>query len=174
MPFRKFLILVFGMVVLDFGPNWKVADCQAAEKSTELTREKKPEESEAKQGNLSNLSFGSAPCMPTEKGLLTIHASHDRNGNQKKDLGEEFLRNEISCVVDWIIYRIPAFIPALKLHQSYGIRCAPIPNANNFYPAQSEEEIFVERRGQVFDIGLPCKRIEPAISHPSPAEGGVP
>ncbi|MBN1140617.1 MAG: hypothetical protein JXB25_02295 [Deltaproteobacteria bacterium] len=174
MPFRKFWILVFGMVVLEFGPSWTVADCQAAEKSTELTREKKPEESEAKQGNLFNLIFGSAPGVPTEKGLLIIHAFHDRNGNQKKDPGEEFLRNEVSCVVDGIVYRIPAFIPALKLHQSYGIRCAPIPSSNNFHPAQSEEEIFVERRGQVFDIGLPCKRIRPAISHPNPAVGGGP
>ena len=70
--------------------------------------------------------------------------------------GEEFLRNEIACVVDGILYRVPAFIPALKLHQSYLIRCAMDEKSARFLPIQAEEELFVERRGQVFDIGIAC------------------
>ena len=78
-----------------------------------LSKEQKmPEiEEREKKGNIFNMIFGSAPSMPTERGLLLINAYYDENGNQVKDPGEQELRNEIVCRVDGIQYRIPAFHP---------------------------------------------------------------
>lgn len=137
-----------------------------------LTQEKKAEEEfeKEKRDNLFNMIFGSAPAMPTERGILVIYAFHDKNGNKIKDPGEEDLRNEIVCRIDGIKYRVPAFIPALKLHEMYRLECGTNESLNNFIPDMEDREIFIQRRGQVFTVELPCRgRPEPSIESTTPS-----
>jgi hypothetical protein len=136
-----------------------------------LTKEKRVDEEEdrEKKGNIFNMIFGTAPDMPTQRGLLLINAFHDENANQVKDPEEQELRNEIVCRVDGIQYRIPAFIPALKLHENYRVECGTDKNSNSYSPQSESTELFVQRRGQVFSIELPCKKLEmkePTLSGP--------
>jgi hypothetical protein len=140
-------------------------------KAETLTQEKKVQEEleKSKKGNIFNMIFGAAPDMPTQRGLLLINAYYDENGNQNKDPTEKELRNEIVCRVDGIQYRIPAFIPALKLHENYRVECDTDNNSNSFSPQSEITELFVERRGQIFSIELPCKKLEnkePSLSGP--------
>ncbi|NLC71538.1 MAG: hypothetical protein GX751_09295 [Desulfuromonadaceae bacterium] len=171
MPVRIVTVVLFSLLVSGPGLHLWLETCQAQQSPASLTREKKIEEEEEKQGNIYNLLFGSAPSMPTERGLLIIHAFHDRNQNMVQDPGEDFLRNEIACVVDGILYRVPAFIPGLKLHSNYLIRCATDERHERFKPIQDEEEVFVARRGQVFDIGIACEIIEKG--DPSPVSSPI-
>lgn len=161
---RIFVVLLVPFVL---GLHLWVENAEAQDSSANLTREKKMEEEEEQKGNIYNFIFGSAPSMPTERGLLVLHAFHDLNRNMIQDPGEEFLRNEVVCLVDGIRYRVPAFIPALKLHQNYVIRCSTDVQNGKFRPLQDEEEIFVERRGQVFDIGVACESAEPGNAPPA-------
>jgi len=159
MPVKAVSALFLLFLVLGF-PLSPESDIALAQDSPEtLTRRKKIEEEEEKRGNIYNLLFGSAPSMPTERGLLILNAFHDLNQNLVRDPGENFLRNEIVCVVDGVLYRVPAFIPALKLYQNYLVRCASSEERERFRPIQEEEEVFVERRGQVFEIGIPCEPV---------------
>ncbi len=130
-----------------------------------LTQEKKisEEEEREKKGNIFNMIFSSAPGMPTERGLLLINAFHDKNGNHVKDPGEEELRNEVACLVDGIQYRIPAFIPALRLHENYRVECTTAESSKSFAPETEETELFVQRRGQIFKIELPCRTVEKKV-----------
>lgn len=133
-----------------------------------FTKEKRTQDEEKKRkGDFFNMIFGPVPSMPTERGLLLINAFHDENGNQAKDPEEKELRNEIVCRVDGIQYRIPAFIPALKLHENYRVECGTEENSMEFFPEMENTELFVQRRGQVISIELPCRRLESKESPPS-------
>ncbi len=127
-------------------------------RSERMIRRQRPAQSERRpRGNLYETFLGKAPRMPTERGLLIIYAFHDRNGNQQRDSGEELLRREIVCMVDNIGYQVPAFIPGLKLNQGYTVNCVPHPQSGRFKPINPEEDFFVVRRGQVFEVNIPCR-----------------
>ena len=162
--FRLIKVISLLLALALFG-GW---NCGASNAAETLTKEKSKAEIEEqeKKGNIFNMIFGSAPSMPTERGLLLIYAYHDENGNQVKDAGEEDLRNEIVCRVDGIQYRIPAFIPALALHENYKVECHPEASSNSFAPENDTTELFVQRQGQVFFIELPCQRLKVAQKTP--------
>jgi|GEM_PF-2977797 len=155
LSFRKAFFLIAVIILSGAGG---AGFCPAAET---LSQEKQVPEVEAreKRGNIFNVIFGAAPEMPTQRGLLLINAYHDTNANQVKDPGEEELRNEIVCRVDGIQYRIPAFIPALKLHENYRVECDTEAASGSFSPENENTELFVQRKGQVFFVELPCQRI---------------
>jgi hypothetical protein len=127
-----------------------------------LTREesRSAQQEREKKGNIFNMIFGSAPGMPTQRGILIINAYHDENSNRKKEAQEKELRNEIVCRIDGIPYRIPAFIPALRLHEMYRVECDTAPDGDGFVPENPTTELFVQRKGQVFSVELPCKMLE--------------
>lgn len=153
-------ILLFLTVCTFFGLKVPGPSMAAENLSKEIQVQEKEERE--KQGNIFNMIFGSAPGMPTERGLLLINAYHDNNGNQAKDSEEPELRNEIVCRVDGIQYHIPAFIPALRLHENYRVECATAPASSNYVPEKVSTELFIQRKGQVFFIEVPCKKLEPA------------
>ena len=127
-------------------------------RSERMIRRQRPAQSERRpRGNLYETFLGKAPRMPTERGLLIIYAFHDRNGNLQRDPGEESLRREIVCSVDNISYMVPAFIPGWALNQGYSVNCGPTIPSGRFKPLSSEEEVFVVRRGQVFELNIPCQ-----------------
>ena len=120
--------------------------------SAETQEEFNLEKSRIKEDNILNLIFGSAPPMPTQRGILIIDAFHDSNGNGLREAGEEDLRQEIFCLVDDIEYDVPAFIPGLDLDGSYRVLCA----GDDFQPKASEKNVFVRRRGEIIRLDLPC------------------
>jgi hypothetical protein len=123
----------------------------AAEAQEEFNLEK----GRIKEENILNLIFGSAPAMPTQRGILIIDAFHDSNGNGRREEGEEDLRQEIFCLVDDIEYDVPAFIPGLDLDGSYRVLCA----GDDFQPNVSEKNVFVRRRGEIIRLDLPCSSL---------------
>lgn len=134
-------------------------------RSERMIRRQRPAQSERRpRGNLYETFLGKAPRMPTERGLLIIYAFHDRNDNQQRDSGEELLRREIVCSVDGIGYLVPAFIPGLALNHGYDVKCIPHPGSGRFEPRNPEEDIFVVRRGQVFEMLIPCRPL--SVSSP--------
>lgn len=130
------------------------------ESHTEFNLREKDEIDMPGRGNLLNLVFGSAPPRASERGILLIDAFHDRNGDGRRSAGEEALNREIFCLVDNIEYNVPAFIPGLSYQGSYKILCG----GNTFLPALSKEEVFVERRGQIFQLEIPCRLAAPRTS----------
>lgn len=90
--------------------------------------------------------------MPTERGILIIRAFHDRNGNGRKDEGEESLREEIVCRVDDTAYDVPAFIPGLRLNGTFSIEC----EGENYVPHFNETSVFIKHRGQIVQVDLPA------------------
>lgn len=121
---------------------------QAAESTEEFNLEK----GRIREGNFLNLIFGSAPPMPTQRGILIIDAFHDRNGNGRREADEDDLKQEVFCLVDDIEYDVPAFIPGLDLDGSYRVLCA----GDRFRPKVSQENVFVRRRGEIIQLDLPC------------------
>jgi hypothetical protein len=108
-----------------------------------------------------DLIFGSAPEMPTERGILVIDAFEDLDRNGVKGSEEPELRNEIICQIDKIDYKVPAFIPGLDYNNRYEVRCS----GKNYYPTLPDKEILIEHRGHVIEISLPCRKSD---GSPSP------
>lgn len=122
----------------------------AAETQTEFNLR----ENAGRKGNLFNLIFGPVPPLATERGILLLDAYHDRNGNGRRDAGEDDLDREIFCLVDDIEYDVPAFIPGLAYRGSYRILCA----GDRYAPAITREDLFIERHGQIVRIDIPCRK----------------
>lgn len=108
-----------------------------------------------KRGNILDLIFGSAPPLPTERGKIIIYAFHDANGNNQRDADERELHEKISCTLDEIAYLVPAYIPGLDLSGSYNLDC----EGDDYLPLLMESQIFIERRGQIIRIDLPCQKL---------------
>jgi hypothetical protein len=124
----------------------------AAETHTEFNVRKDNE----KKGNIFELVFGAAPPLATQRGILLIDAYDDHNNNGVRDSGEMSLDREIFCLVDDIEYDVPAFIPGLAYQGSYRILCA----GERYKPAIKREDLFVERRGQILRVDIPCRLIK--------------
>lgn len=103
-----------------------------------------------------DLIFGSDVALPTERGILIIDAFEDLNRNGIQDSGEPALTNEISCQVDSIDYSIPAFIPGLDYNSRYKVRCS----SETYSLYSPPKDVFIERRGHVIEISLPCGKID--------------
>ena len=109
-----------------------------------------------KKETILDLIFGSDKAMPTERGILIIDAFEDLNRNGIQDLDEPTLSNEISCQIDSIDYSIPAFIPGLDYNGRYKVRCS----SENYSLYSPPKDVFIERRGHVIEISLPCGKID--------------
>lgn len=113
-----------------------------------------------KKENLFNLFFGGAPMMPTQHGTVIVEAYHDKNDNQQRDSGEESLDKAVVCIVEEIIYSIPAFIPGLDNGMNYTF----LFEGEDFQPAFKQKEVFIKKRGQVIRIDVPCRRVLQQVS----------
>ncbi len=102
-----------------------------------------------------DLIFGAEARLPTEKGILIIDAFEDLNNNGHQDDAEPLLSGEVSCTVDEISYSVPAFIPGLNYNSRYTIRCS----SESYVIYSSAKDIFIERRGHVIEISLPCGKL---------------
>jgi len=102
-----------------------------------------------------DLVFGTTPAPPTEHGTLIVDAFDDKNGDGKRDDNEPALQKEIVCTVDKIDYPVPAFIPGLDYNGRYEVRC----RGERYRPAVTDSTIFIERRGAVIEIDLPCQPV---------------
>ncbi len=107
-----------------------------------------------KKENLFNLLFGGAPLMPTQHGTVIVEAYHDKNDNQLRDLGEESLDQAVVCIVEEIVYPIPAFIPGLDNGMNYTF----LFEGDGFQPSIKQKEVFIKKRGQIIRINVPCRR----------------
>jgi len=106
--------------------------------------------------NIFNLVFGPAPPLATQKGILLINSFLDQNGNHIRDPEDIDLDREISCRIDGIEYAVPAFIPGLAYHGSYEVTCT----GQRYKPYLPQEDLFIERRGQVVRVDIPCQPSE--------------
>ena len=93
--------------------------------------------------------------LPTERGILIIDAFEDLNRNGVQDPDEPILSDEISCTIDKIDYSVPAFIPGLDYNNRYKVRCS----GERYMLYSPPKDVFVERRGHVIEVSLPCKKI---------------
>ena len=109
-----------------------------------------------KKETILDLIFGSDKAMPTERGILIIDAFEDLNRNGVQDVDEPIVVNEISCKIDKIEYPIPAFIPGLDYNGRYKVRCS----SENYSLYSPPKDVFIERRGHVIEISLPCGKID--------------
>lgn len=153
-------ILLISLFVFCLFP--KVAGgVSAAETYTEFNVRKDIE----KKGNIFDLVFGSPPPLATQRGILLIDAYFDKNENGRRDPGEDDLNQEIFCLVDDIEYNVPAFIPGLSYRGSYKILCA----GESYVPAIKREDLFIERRGQILRVDIPCRMVAgETMPHPKP------
>jgi hypothetical protein len=103
--------------------------------------------------NLFDITFGSPPPLATERGILIIDAYLDVNGNQRRDPEDTDLVKEITCHVGELDYPVPAFIPGLAYNETHAVNCS----GERFQPSLTEKDVFVERRGQVIRVDLPCR-----------------
>lgn len=108
-----------------------------------------------KKETILDLIFGSGASLPTERGILIIDAFEDLNRNGIQDVDEPILSNEISCQIDSVDYSIPAFIPGLDYNGRYKVRCS----SENYSLYSPPKDVFIERRGHVIEISLPCGKI---------------
>ena len=109
--------------------------------------------------------FGLPLAMPTERGTLVLEAFFDRNDNGLQEAGEEDLPGELTCSVDGIDYGLPAFIPGLRRNGNFEIRC----RGERFAPTGTSRDVFIERRGQIVRVDLPCRPLDVAPSVPEEA-----
>lgn len=142
-------VLVAVLVLLWLSPA-ATGSVSADETHTEFNVRKDSE----KKGNIFELVFGSAPPLATQRGTLLIDAYFDTNDNGSRDPGESALNQEIFCLVDDIEYNVPAFIPGLAYRGSYKILCA----GERYEPAIKREDLFIERRGQIIRVDIPCRK----------------
>ncbi|APG26780.1 hypothetical protein A7E78_02255 [Syntrophotalea acetylenivorans] len=106
-----------------------------------------------KKENLFNLFFGGAPLMPTQHGTVIVEAYHDKNDNKLRDAGEESLDQAIICIVEEIVYQIPAFIPGLDNGMNYTF----LFEGEGFQPSIKQKNVFIKKRGQIIRIDVPCR-----------------
>lgn len=153
MSIRIFLVLFLAGIL-----GLAAATVEAQDEVEEETSEQfRIEELPGGRGNLLNLFFGSPPELPTDRGKLIIQAFRDDNGNNRRDSGERSLQGEIVCTVDEIEYQVPAFIPGLDLSGHYEVSC----EGEDYLPMLLEPQIFIERRGQIIRIEVPCQYLGP-------------
>lgn len=115
-------------------------------------------EIQPREESIFDIVFGSPPPLATERGILIIDAFNDLNNNGKQDDGELPLVEEISCRLDNIDYQVPAFIPGLSYNESYQIAC----DGKTYQPSMNKPDIFIEKRGQVIHLLIPCQpRLQP-------------
>jgi hypothetical protein len=100
-----------------------------------------------------DITFGSPPPLATERGILIIDAFNDLNNNQRQDENELPLAEDISCRLGDIDYLVPAFIPGLEYNDSYSITCS----GRIYQPTQRQPEVFIEKRGQIIHLNIPCR-----------------
>jgi hypothetical protein len=106
-----------------------------------------------------DITFGSPPPLATERGILIIDAFNDLNNNQRQDENELQLVEDISCRLGDIDYPVPAFIPGLAYNDSYSITCS----GRNYQPTLQQPEVFIEKRGQIIRLNIPCRtQLSPA------------
>jgi hypothetical protein len=110
--------------------------------------------------------FGLPLAMPTERGTLVLEAFFDHNDNGLQEVGEEDLPGELTCSVDGVDYKLPAFIPGLRRNGNFEIRC----RGERFAPTGSGRDVFIERRGQIVSVDLPCRPVD-GLPH-TPEEPG--
>ena len=108
-----------------------------------------------KKETILDLIFGSEAKLPTERGILIIDAFEDLNKNGVQDNTEPVLSNQVSCTIDKINYSVPAFIPGLNYNDRYTVRCS----SESYSIYTPPKDIFIERRGHVIEISLPCGKI---------------
>jgi hypothetical protein len=108
-----------------------------------------------KKETILDLIFGSEVKLPTERGILIIDAFEDTNKNGIQDATEPILTNQVSCTVDEINYSVPAFIPGLNYNSRYSVRCS----SENYFLYSQPDNVFIERRGHVIEVSLPCGKI---------------
>ncbi len=106
-----------------------------------------------KKENLFNLFFGGAPLMPTQHGTVIVEAYHDKNDNKLRDVGEESLDQAVICIIEEIVYPIPAFIPGLDNGMNYTI----LFEGEGFQPSIKKKDVFIKKRGQIIRIDVPCR-----------------
>lgn len=106
-----------------------------------------------KKENLFNLFFGGAPLMPTQHGTVIVEAYYDKNDNKLRDVGEESLDQAVICIVEEIVYPIPAFIPGLDNGMNYTI----LFEGEGFQPSIKQKNVFIKKRGQIIRIDVPCR-----------------
>jgi hypothetical protein len=107
-----------------------------------------------KKENLFNLFFGAAPLMPTQHGTVIVEAYHDKNDNQLRDVGEESLDQAVVCIVEEIVYPVPAFIPGLDNGMSYTF----LFEGEGYKPSIKQKDVFIKKRGQIIRIDVPCRQ----------------
>lgn len=146
----SFLLLLSLLLLL--GP-W-AAPCRGAETHTELNKQ---QQAPPRKGNLFDLFFGSAPPMPTQRGILIVDAFLDSNGNHKRDAGEEDLSGKVDCEMDKVNYPLPAFIPGLSIGKDYTLAC----KGKEFVPDGAPADVFIERRGQIVHLDIPFRPAPP-------------
>lgn len=108
-----------------------------------------------KKENLFNLFFGAAPLMPTQHGTVIVEAYNDKNDNKLRDVGEESLDQAVVCIVEEIVYPIPAFIPGLDNGMNYTL----LFEGEGFQPSIKQKDVFIKKRGQIIRIDVPCRRV---------------
>jgi len=112
--------------------------------------------------SLFDVTFGSPPPLVTERGILIIEAYLDLNDNSRRDSDEPELTDQLSCVVGERDYQVPAFIPGLDYNETYTVAC----QGKTFRPRSGQPDVFVEKRGQIIRLELPCTAMEPDSTKP--------
>jgi len=110
-------------------------------------------ENRPRKESIFDITFGPPPPMATERGILIIDAYNDLNNNQKQDENELPLIEEISCRLGTVDYLVPAFIPGLGYNESYTVRCS----GTAYQPSEDQPEVFIEKRGQIIRLNVPCR-----------------
>jgi len=152
-------LLAIALQTVPFHPAPAVA---GSETHSEFNLKEEDEVKLPGRGNLVNLIFGSPPPRASERGILVIDAYHDRNGDGRRNPGEEELQHEVFCLVDKIEYDVPAFIPALAFQGNFKVLCA----GERFEPALTKKEVFIERRGEIVHLDIPCSPVSASAVAP--------
>jgi len=144
------------LVALAFSPLWAE---ESKETSVKLRKQRPPREPEE---SILDLTFGAPPPLATERGILIIDAFFDRNGNGRHDPGEDVLKDVITCTLDGIDYKVPAFIPGLDYQETFELSC----RGDDYLPILADSQVFVGKRGQILHLNLPCRRPD-AVKRPA-------
>lgn len=143
-------------------PAWSVVKTEVNEPAKVPGRYEITEERPGKE-SIFDITFGSPPPLATERGILIIDAYNDLNNNQLQDANELPLAEEITCRLGGIDYRVPAFIPGLAYNDSYSVTCS----GQTYQPTKEQPEVFIEKRGQVIRLNIPCRTLLAAPDNPA-------
>jgi hypothetical protein len=144
--FMKTLLVLTLMIMLTSPVAAKTAGDDPPPENLDL-RDESP-----KKETILDLILGGEAKLPTEHGILIIDAFEDLNKNGVQDYTEPILLNQVSCTIDEISYSVPAFIPGLNYNDRYTVHCS----SENYSLYSAPKDIFIERRGHVIEISLPC------------------